>query len=74
MKSLVGGFFGMFAGDGNFDGQITASDFNLWLTKTKSSATGYLDADHNLDNQATATDFNIWLANTKSAAASQVPN
>ncbi len=72
-KALGGGLFGMFAGDGNHDGQITASDFNLWLAATKAVQVGYLSADFDLDSQSTASDFNKWLVNTKAVATSQVP-
>lgn len=73
-KALTGGFAGLFAADLNHDQQVTASDFNIWLTKTKASAVGYQDADFNLDGQVLASDFNLWLTNTKAAAAGQVPN
>jgi hypothetical protein len=74
MKSLSGSFFGLFAGDGTRDRQVTAADFNLWLLETKAVKVGYRDPDFDLDGQVTASDFNFWLANTKSAARSLVPN
>lgn len=63
----------MFAGDGTVDGQVTVSDFNLWLVDTKAVATGYLQTDFDLDVQVTASDFNLWLVNTKAVATSKVP-
>ncbi|MFV1967775.1 MAG: CSLREA domain-containing protein, partial [Pirellulaceae bacterium] len=72
-KELETGVYGMFAGDGTFDGQVTASDFNLWLVDTKAVKTGYLLSDYNLDVQVTASDFNLWLVNTKAVAMSKVP-
>ena len=72
-KELESGVFGMFASDGTVDGQITASDFDLWLVDTKAVATGYLQSDYDLDTQVTASDFNLWLVNTKSVATSKVP-
>ena len=72
MADLGGGYFALFAGDANIDGQITASDFNLWLVATKAGANGYLVEDLNMDGQVTAADFNIWLVNTKAGAASEV--
>ena len=72
MKSLAGGFFGMFASDGSLDGQITAPDFNLWIAGTTAGLTGYVLPDYNLDGIVTAPDFNIWNANTTMGAASQV--
>ncbi len=65
--------YGLFAGDANVDGQVTATDFNAWLVSTKAVETGYLAPDWNLDSQSTASDFNIWLVNTKAVAKSQVP-
>jgi len=73
MKTLTGGVFGMFASDGNFDGQATAPDFNLWNSATTSGLTGYQPSDYNLDGQVTAPDFNLWNANTTAGASSQVP-
>ena len=73
MRDLGGGFFGLFAGDSDADGQIIANDFNTWLADTKIGATGYLPSDFNMDGQVNAADFNVWLANTKAGAASQIP-
>jgi hypothetical protein len=72
MKSLDG-LFGMFGGDANSDGMITASDFNMFLFATKAVLTKYRIEDFNFDDQVTAADFNIFLANTKAVATSQVP-
>jgi hypothetical protein len=74
MADLGDGNFGLFTGDADANGQITANDFNLWLNQTKSIAVGYNSGDFDLNNQVLASDFNAWLANTKAAAASQVPN
>ncbi|HEY5565291.1 MAG TPA: choice-of-anchor Q domain-containing protein [Rhodothermia bacterium] len=74
MKALSGGLFGMHAADGNFDGQITAPDFNLWNAATTAGATGYQPSDYNLDGQVTAPDFNLWNANTTAGASSKVPD
>ena len=73
LKSLGGGVWGLFAADGNADGQAIASDFNSWLVSTKAVATGYVAPDYNLDGNVIASDFNLWLANTKATAVSQVP-
>ena len=74
MKQLRDGRFGMFVCDANVDGQVTAPDFNLWIEKTTSGATGYQQADCDLDGQVTAPDFNLWIANTTAGASSQVPD
>jgi choice-of-anchor B domain-containing protein len=73
MKSLEGGFWGMFAGDADLNGQSTANDFNDWLVNTKATLTGYLLTDFDLDGQVTASDFNVWLANAKAVSTSKVP-
>jgi hypothetical protein len=65
--------YAMFACDISTDGQITVSDFNLWLIDTKAVLAGYLGTDCDLDGQVTVSDFNLWLVNTKSVASSQVP-
>ena len=70
---LLGGRHRLFAADGSGDGQVTASDFNEWLVKTKAGATGYELSDFNMDGQVTAADFNVWLVNTKAGAASEIP-
>ena len=74
MKDLGDSNFGLFGGDADANGQVTANDFNLWLNQTKSAAVGYNSGDFDLNNQVIASDFNLWLTNTKAAAASQVPD
>jgi photosystem II stability/assembly factor-like uncharacterized protein len=73
MIALTGGGFGLYAGDSNRDGQITALDFNTWNVNTKAGQTGYVADDMNLDGQVTALDFNFWNVNTKLGAISNVP-
>lgn len=73
MKDLGSGIFGMFACDGNADGQVTALDFALWIAATTAGETGYLPADCNMDGQTTALDFTHWIANTTAGASAQVP-
>ena len=63
----------MVAGDGNGDGQITGTDFNIFNPKFVSAASGYQDADYNLDGQVTGTDFNKFNPNFVDAKSSQVP-
>lgn len=65
--------FGLWAGDMDGDGQVTAPDFNLFLSATTTGATGYLMADLDMDGQVTAPDFNLFLLGTQAGAASQVP-
>ena len=74
MKNLGDGSWGLYAVDGNVDGQITAPNFNIWNAATTAGATGYEPSDYNLDGQVTAPDFNLWNANTTSEAASKVPD
>lgn len=74
MVALPGGLYGMFGGDGNFDGQITALDFAGWLSATTAGATGYQQTDYNLDGEVTALGFVVWIHNTTAGASSQVPD
>ncbi len=74
MKDLGLGYFGMFAADGNADGDVTAPDFNIWNAATSAGLTGYQPGDYNLDGDVTAPDFNLWNANTTAGASSQVPD
>lgn len=73
-KRLGDGKYGLFACDANFDGQITAPDFNVWNAETTGGSTGYIQRDCNLDGQTTAVDFNLWNANTTAGASSKVPD
>ncbi|CAN5483770.1 hypothetical protein BH23BAC4_BH23BAC4_11700 [soil metagenome] len=63
----------MWAGDATGDSQVTAADFNAFLSSTTAGATGYLAADYNLDGQVTAADFNLFLQATMAGAAYQLP-
>ncbi|MCB9087627.1 MAG: S8 family serine peptidase [Calditrichae bacterium] len=73
MKDLGGGVYGLFAADATGDGQVTSSDFNVFLPAARTAQTGYLLADWNLDGQVTSTDFNIFNPNARNAAKTQVP-
>jgi hypothetical protein len=74
MKQVETGIWAMIGSDADADGQVTSSDFNEWLIKSKSVASGYLSADFDMDAQVTASDFNMFLVNTKAVYSSQVPN
>jgi len=71
MVNLSGGKFGMYSGDGNSSGFITASDNNLiWLPQNGSS--GYFSGDYNMSGQVSAADNDsYWLVNN--GKASQIP-
>jgi hypothetical protein len=73
MAALTGSVFGMFAGDADQDGQITSSDFDVWLPNARSALNGYATTDIDLDSQVTSSDFDIWLPNARSAVSTQVP-
>ncbi len=72
MVELEDGVFGLWGGDGNADGSVTATDFlNVWLPDN--GGAGYLEADFNMDGQVTAFDFlTVWLVSN--GQSSQVPN
>ena len=73
MASLGGNKYGMYTGDGNGDGQITGTDFNIFNPKFVSAASGYESSDWNLDGQVTGSDFNLFNPNFTNARSSQVP-
>ncbi len=72
MKDLGTGIFGLWGGDGNASGDVTALDFlNIWLPVNGGPAL-YQAADFNLDGVPTVLDFlNIWLS--ANGQASQLP-
>jgi hypothetical protein len=76
MKGLGPGLtapFGMYAADGNADGNVQALDFNLYLAETIAGVTGYSPGNYNMDAFTQALDFNLYIANTLAGAVSQVP-
>jgi hypothetical protein len=73
LKDLGNGFWGLFAGDGDPDGNVQALDFDTYIAQTLAGASGYQSGDYNMDGSVQALDFNIYIANTLSGASSQVP-
>jgi len=73
-KEVEPGVWAMIAGDVNKDGNITASDYNIWLPANNLGSSGYLESDINMDGNVTASDYNIWLPNNNAGRSSQVPN
>jgi parallel beta-helix repeat protein len=71
MKELTGGVYGLFAGDGNANGSITATDKNsVW--RSQNGTNGYLMGDYNLSGGVTASDANaFWRVNN--GKSSQIP-
>lgn len=68
------GVFALAAGDANQDWQVTAPDFNSYLSLTLVGEVGYgVASDYNLDGQVTASDFNLFLKSTSAGAQSTVP-
>lgn len=66
----LGGFYGLYAGDANADGQITDSDYMAW--KIQAGESGYKSADMNLNGEVENADKNDkWLDNRN--VSSQVP-
>ncbi len=72
MVELEAGVFGLWGGDGNANGSVTATDFlEVWLPDNGNA--GYLAADFNMDGQVTAFDFlMVWLVSN--GQSSRVPN
>jgi regulation of enolase protein 1 (concanavalin A-like superfamily) len=73
LKEVDTGVFAMYVGDGNSDGFITGSDFNIFNPLFRSAASGYLNVDWNLDGFITGTDFNFFNPNFRTGQISQVP-
>ncbi|CAN5451620.1 hypothetical protein BH10BAC5_BH10BAC5_15660 [soil metagenome] len=62
-KSLSGGVFGMYSGDGNRDGSVDNSDRNL-IWRPNNGNSGYQNADFNLDGSVDNLDKNLkWRPN-----------
>ncbi len=61
-QELGPGIFGLWGGDGNGDGEVSAFDIlNVWLPNN-GGPVGYLPEDFNLNGSATALDFlQVWL-------------
>lgn len=71
-KEIEPGVWGMYAADGDANGQIGNNDKNdVWAAEAGNS--GYLQGDFSLDSQVNNTDKNdLWAPN--SGRSSQVPN
>jgi len=73
MKVLSAGIYGMHSGDGNQDGLVTSTDFNIFNPEFTSAASGYKYSDWNLDGLVTSTDFNFFNPNFTTAKQTFVP-
>ena len=73
MKVLSDGLYGMPTGDGNQDGLVTSTDFNIFNPKFTNAVSGYEYSDWNLDGIITSTDFNFFNPNFTTAKQSLVP-
>lgn len=71
--SNLSGAFGLITGDGNRDGLITSTDFNVFNPRFTSGANGYEISDWNLDGSVTSTDFNFFNPNFITGKQSYVP-
>jgi hypothetical protein len=71
MKEILSGVYGLYAGDGNGNGSITATDKNsVW--RSQNGTNGYLSGDYNLSGAVTASDANaFWRGNN--GKSTQVP-
>ncbi|MEM7312749.1 MAG: PQQ-dependent sugar dehydrogenase [Planctomycetota bacterium] len=56
-------------GDGNLDGVVDVSDFNVWNSSKFTSVNGWCSGDYNADGVADVSDFNIWNENKFQTAA-----
>ena len=61
-------------GDGNLDGNVDISDFNIWNGSKFSSNSAWCSADFNADGNVEISDFNLWNGNKfQSSSAAAVP-
>ena len=70
-KPLPGGFFGMYGGDGDGDGQVLLQDL-LNVLNPQSGQSGYSAADFDLDGQVLLQDL-LNILNPNSGLGTQVP-
>ena len=70
-KDLGGGFFGMYGGDGDGDGQVLLQDL-LNVLNPQSGQSGYSAADFDLDGQVLLQDL-LNILNPNSGLGTQVP-
>jgi hypothetical protein len=71
MKLLTTGYYGMFAGDGNASGNISAADQNSYW-RPQNGSFGYKTADYNLSGNVSAADLNSYWR-TNNGIFSQTP-
>ncbi len=73
LKEVDTGIFAMYVGDGNNDGIINGTDFNIYSPLFRSGGAGYLGVDWNLDGIINGSDFNKFNPNFRTGQQSQVP-
>ena len=73
MLELEAGVFGVYSGDINEDGIITAADVNDATNDVRNLLTGYLVSDINVDGIITAADVNIVTDNVRALIVAQRP-
>jgi autotransporter-associated beta strand protein len=62
-------------GDGNLDGIVDGSDFNIWNSNKFTAVAAWCSGDYNADGGVDGSDFNIWNSNkfTSSDSGAAVP-
>lgn len=71
MVDMTDGYFALTAGDGNADGVLSVTDFNIY-TSTAAMINQYLSADFNMDGNVTVADFNLYQPNSSKIGVSAV--
>lgn len=66
--------YGMYAGETNYDNQITSTDFNIYKKDAADLTKAYKLADWNLDGLVDIEDYNLFLNNFNKGTKSLVPN
>jgi hypothetical protein len=71
LKELGGGYYGMYAGDANGNGQVQNND-NLDYWRMQNGQSGYKSGDFNLNGQVQNNDYQDYFE-PNNGTGSQVP-
>ena len=73
MVEIEPGIWGMWAGDINYDGNITTIDYTIWFKADRRDLSGYQLSDINGDTNVDGLDYSIWLSNAQKGPKSAAP-
>lgn len=70
---LKGSLAAMYSGDIDSDGEVSASDYTIWLSSSLNGDIGYFVSDLDGDGEVSASDYTIWLNNSLLGALISTP-